>query len=156
MYTHSFRFCLNLVIVVFIVLISSNSWSATYYVSMTDGNDNNNGQATLTPWRSIAKVNASIFIPGDQILFKRGEIWRVQLIVPSSGSNGNPITFGAYGTGALPIISGADIISGFSNGGSNIWDKTGVTTQPNVVIVNGTLGTLAANRAGCTSAGKWF
>jgi hypothetical protein len=30
-----------------------------------------------SPWKTIANVNASSFKPGDQILFKRGEDWRV-------------------------------------------------------------------------------
>jgi len=65
--------------------ILSDAWAATYYVDATNGNDSNNGISGLTPWKTIAKVNASNFNPGDQILFKRGEVWREQLIVPSTG-----------------------------------------------------------------------
>ncbi|HEY4509808.1 MAG TPA: right-handed parallel beta-helix repeat-containing protein, partial [Candidatus Paceibacterota bacterium] len=97
------------------------------------------------------------FSAGDNIYFKKGETWREKLTVPSSGSSGTPITFGAYGSGNAPIITGADSMSGFSDGGSNIWDKTGVTTQPNVVIVNGAdPQAMAASRAAVTSVGSWF
>jgi hypothetical protein len=65
--------------------IISEAWPATYYVDATNGNDANTGLSEATPWKSIAKVNASTFNPGDQILFKREEIWREQLIVPSTG-----------------------------------------------------------------------
>jgi len=54
-------------------LIISDAWSATYYVDATIGNDSNNPTSQLTPWKTIAKVNASRFQPEDQILFKRGE-----------------------------------------------------------------------------------
>jgi hypothetical protein len=54
-------------------LISPICWAATYYVDATNGNDLNSGTSELTPWKTIAKGNASRFYPGDQILFKRGE-----------------------------------------------------------------------------------
>lgn len=90
--------------------ITGECWAATYYVDSTNGNDSNPGTSYSSPWKTIAKVNASTFVPGDSVLFKRGEVWRERLRVPSSGSSVNPITFGAYGTGNKPLISGADII----------------------------------------------
>ncbi len=85
----------------------------TYYVDNCDvtGNDTNNGTSTSTPWLTINKVNTSSFSAGDSILFRRGCTWREQLTIPSSGTTGNPITFGAYGTGDDPIISGADLVT---------------------------------------------
>jgi len=123
--------------------IISDAWSATYYVDATNGNDTNNGLSESTAWKTIAKVNASIFNPGDQILFKSGETWREGLAVPSSGSNGNPITFGAYGSGNKPKITGANSILGdsgdWTNQGSNIWRKNIGTITPNVVIFDATV-----------------
>ncbi len=81
--------------------------AATYYVDSANGNDsytNAQAQNQSTPWKTIAKVNNSTFQPGDNILFKRGQIWREQLNPPSSGTSGNPITFGAYSSGANPKI----------------------------------------------------
>lgn len=65
--------------------IISDAWGATYYVDATNGNDVNTGLSEVTPWQTIAKVNSSNFNPGGQILFKRGEIWKGQLIIPSTG-----------------------------------------------------------------------
>ena len=59
---------------------------AVYYVDATNGNDSNDGLSEITAWRTINKVNNSSFAPGDFILFKRGEIWREQLSIPSSGT----------------------------------------------------------------------
>jgi hypothetical protein len=79
----------------------------TYYVDATGGLDTNTGLATDAAWQTIDKVNGRSFSPGDQILFKRGETWREQLTVPSSGGGGAPIVFGAYGTGVKPLILGS-------------------------------------------------
>ena len=82
----------------------------SYYIDATGGNDANNGRSPGAPWQTIAKVNATTFRPGDSVLFKRGETWvGVNLIISSSGTGSAPITFGAYGTGADPIIDGNDL-----------------------------------------------
>ena len=94
-----------------LLLVSSMCFGATYYVDATNGNDRNDALTPSTALKTISKVNNSNFQPGDFILFKRGEMWREQLTVPSSGSPGKPITFGAYGTGDNPVISGADLIT---------------------------------------------
>jgi len=49
--------------------IISEAWAATYYVDATNGNDVNNGLSMSSAWKTTAKVNASRFNPGDQILF---------------------------------------------------------------------------------------
>lgn len=127
------------------------------YISSSSGNDANTGASPGSAWRTLNKVASSILRPGDIVLLKRGDTWREQLTVPSSGSAGNVITFGAYGTGAAPIITGADSMSSFANGGINIWDKTGVTMQPKVVMIGATLPrAMAASRAACTTPGDWY
>jgi hypothetical protein len=77
---------------------------ATYYVDKTTGNDSDSGLTEALAWETIAKVNASSFSPGDNVLFRRGETWNEALVVPSEGSAGAPLTFGVYGTGAKPIL----------------------------------------------------
>jgi hypothetical protein len=85
--------------------------AATYYVAAA-GSDSNSGTSSSTPWQTIAKVNGSTFSPGDLILFNRGDAWYgTSLVAPSSGSSGSPITFGAYGSGANPIIKGSTALS---------------------------------------------
>lgn len=125
-----------------------------YYIANA-GSDVADGGSPETAWQTIDKVNNSTFSAGNQILFNKDDIWREQLTVPSSGSSGNPIIFGAYGTGENPIITGANLYSGFSNGGSNIWDAT-VTTQPLVVLKSKALQTNVGSRAAITSDGKWY
>jgi hypothetical protein len=87
----------------------------TYYVNNLAAAGGNGTTSALTgancAWDTVADVNGASFNAGDSILFARGCTWREQLTVPSSGSAGSVITFGAYGDGADPIINGSDIIA---------------------------------------------
>jgi hypothetical protein len=105
-------------------------------------------------YKTIADLNRSTFNPGDQILFRRGQIWREQLTIPSSGTGENVITFGAFGTGPSPIITGFDNISGFSPYG-NIWGVW-LTTQPNILTLNGTLGQQKNSIGDLKSNADWY
>ncbi len=58
----------------------------TFYVDATNGNDANPGNSSLSPWKTLAKVGSSKFMPGDTLLLRRGSVWREQLNFPSSGS----------------------------------------------------------------------
>lgn len=98
----------------FIAGCLGHACAATYYVDncVVTGSDSNNGTSPSTPWLTNTKVNASTFNPGDSVLFRRGCTWRQQLVPASSGSSGNPITFGAYGSGAQPILNGTQVMAG--------------------------------------------
>jgi hypothetical protein len=124
---------------IIILLFSLNASAGNYYISNT-GSDAANGTSTGTAWQTISKVNASTFAPGDSVLFKRGDTWSERLNVPSSGSYGDPIVFGAYGTGAKPIITGLEQATGFTNVG-NIWTASipQSVADLNTVIVNGAI-----------------
>ena len=73
------------------------------------GSDSNNGVSTSSPWKTVAHVVA--FEPslraGDCVLFQRGGVWNEQLAISNvHGSQTNPITFGNYGSGNLPVLDG--------------------------------------------------
>lgn len=76
---------------------------ATYYVDATNGDDLGMGISQSAPWKTISKVNNSRFQPGDFILFKRGETWREQLVVPYSGSRGDKRGTCHFGILASPL-----------------------------------------------------
>jgi hypothetical protein len=80
-----------------------------FYVSPA-GDDTNDGRAAQHPWKTVAKVNAAKFAPGDQVLFARGGEWRESLNASSSGAPDKPIVFAAYGKGAKPRFWGSDIL----------------------------------------------
>ena len=125
----------------FLLLLPGVAGAATYYVDSRAGNDANSGLSASSAWQTIAKVNSSTFKPGDSILFESGDIWREQLIVPSSGAAGNPITFGAYGAGAKPVISGANVIAAANwklYKGNIYVANVGKITAPSQLYVDGT------------------
>jgi len=85
-----------------------NCSGTAYYVS-NSGSDSNNGISTGSPWKSVAHVVA--FEPslraGDCVLFQRGGVWSEELKISNvHGTQTNPITFGNYGSGNLPVIDG--------------------------------------------------
>lgn len=87
---------------------------AEYYVDSAAGDDGAAGTSELAPWKSFdPKVNGETFSPDDIIHPIRGGEWRETFTVPSSGTSGHPITVEPYGTGADPIFSGADLVTGW-------------------------------------------
>jgi hypothetical protein len=89
-----------------LLAFTANSSATTYYVSSSAGSDSNSGTSAAAAWQTIAHVNGQTFLPGDSILFKRGDVWNESLATASSGSSGNPIAYDAYGTGAPPNLTG--------------------------------------------------
>jgi hypothetical protein len=68
-----------------------------------------NGTDSLSPetaWNAVDQANEHIFLPGDQLLLKRGTTCHGMLSPRGSGDSQRPILIGAYGVGALPIIFG--------------------------------------------------
>jgi parallel beta-helix repeat protein len=129
--------------------------SFTYYVDFANGSDANAG-TQARPWKSIAKVNSTTLMPGQSVGFKRGGTWRETLRPGQSGEARSPITFGAYGSGARPVITGSDLIAaGWSQTSANIW-KSPVMTRPFVVYVDGRLGNLVSSQMDIASQYDWF
>jgi parallel beta-helix repeat protein len=132
--------------------------AATYYVDAKNGNDGNGGTSPSSAWKSLEKINTFQFQPGDSILFKRGEIWREQLNFPSSGAEGRPIVLDAYGSGDLPVISGADVVAAGTWNASptaNVW-QANVGTEPNVVIFDSVKGNKQAALENLKQQTDWF
>lgn len=97
------RFIITLILILF---LTDSVGAATYYVDTTRPNDLGDGLSEGAAWKTIAKVNSVSFNPGDSILFKKGQTWYESILPATSGSaGGGYITYGAYGSGANPIIS---------------------------------------------------
>src|SRR4030095_11250184 len=97
--------CVLLLLIGFVFFTTSDA-SVTYYVSSSSGSDANPG-TQASPWKTLAKVSSAspLFKPGDSILLKRGDTWYEQFNITSqAGASGTPITYGAYGSGALPTV----------------------------------------------------
>lgn len=80
--------------------------------------------------------------PNNRYYFNRGETFNFTSTweIEESGTVGNLITFGAYGTGADPIITGFNDVSAWTDLGSNIWESTSAVSTLStlrVVSING-------------------
>ncbi|WP_028980407.1 T9SS type A sorting domain-containing protein [Sporocytophaga myxococcoides] len=93
------------------LILSSQLSAATYYVA-SNGNDSNDGQSTSTPWKTIAGLNQKTFSPNDVVLFRTGDTFYGKINLKSG------VTYSSYGSGPVPIISGAVPITGWTPYGS--------------------------------------
>lgn len=109
--------------------------AAAYYVDSEYGDDSGDGLSPESAWRSVARVNAASFEPGDSVRFRRGGYWRETLTVPSGGAPGAPVTFGSYGSGPRPVIGGGEFVNG--------WAPAEALHRSPELVVNGSFGTNA-------------
>ncbi len=81
--------------------------AADYYVDSELGNDDSSGVSRQAAWKSLERITAMVFEPGDNIYLRRGCHWTGNVQLRGSGAEGNPITVGAYGDGnGRPVING--------------------------------------------------
>jgi len=108
----------------------------TYYVSPR-GDDAHDGKSDAKAWRTVAKVNATTFTPGDQILFARSGEWRESLKASSSGGPGKPIVYGAYGKGDKPKFWGSDPITVGPDGAAKVATPVAALLQDHHFVAPG-------------------
>src|SRR5262245_59780382 len=70
---------------------SAEQSGSAFYVDSVAGDDTRSGLSLQSAWKSLPKVNATIFSSGDKILFKSGSSWTGQLWPKGSGREGAPI-----------------------------------------------------------------
>jgi len=142
-----------IIILIFgIILVSLGFVNATeYYISSSEGIDTNNGLSSSTPffhhpWDANAgnTADSTTLQPGDIVYMKKGDVWYdVQITVEDSGNTSQQIittTKSDFGSGDNPKLYGSYNYSSLSfdaDGGS--YTETGLTTEPNIVIYNGTV-----------------
>jgi hypothetical protein len=103
-----------------------NSVMATrYYFSSNNGNDNNTGLSTASPWRSMDKLRQMTrsLKPGDMVCFEKGSSWDNAYfeLRDLSATQSNPIVFTTYGSGSRPIFRGSKKLISFVQKG-NLWN----------------------------------
>jgi hypothetical protein len=102
-----------------------------YHVDASAGDDGNDGLSPEKAWKTLGRVNAAPLRPGDAVLFRRGQSWRGQL-VPRSGSEEAPVTYGACGKGEKPALLGSvsrNAPADWRPEGENLW----ATVEPQYV-----------------------
>jgi hypothetical protein len=96
-----------LVIVLVLALFVPGILANQYYVDSQAGDDSKTGTSRHQAWRSLDKVTASSFAPGDCVRFRAGGLWPGPLVIKAQGIKGHPVVFEAYGSGARPRIDAA-------------------------------------------------
>ncbi|MCL2060460.1 MAG: right-handed parallel beta-helix repeat-containing protein [Oscillospiraceae bacterium] len=97
-----------------------------YYVDNVHGHDGNEGTSAASPWKSIEKVHAKKYEPGDEILFIRGGCWQGMLSPVGDGAKGAPVIIGAYGDGPAPWIDGAGAQAAIKLEKVDFWTVRGI------------------------------
>ncbi|MCB0779572.1 MAG: right-handed parallel beta-helix repeat-containing protein [Flavobacteriales bacterium] len=125
------------------LLVAAPLQATTYYLSPS-GNDNASGTSASQAWRTIDRLSQVFFSlqVGDRILLQRGGVYRGHIEVYQGGTSSQPLTIGAYGTGADPVIDGATTVTGWTQYQGNIW-RASLSQAPDQVCLNGGLMTLA-------------
>jgi hypothetical protein len=140
--------------------------ATTYYVA-NDGNNANVGTDSGHPFAfspGMVGCNSTCagvrLAAGDSVLFNRGDTWRDTLTTSMSGVSGNPLNYGAYGTGANPIINGSTMLTFWtteSQGSFNAYYSTSMRSKSGSVLIDAS-SRLTSNAVSKASLmpGQWF
>lgn len=89
-----------------------------YYIDSLNGSDSAAGTSESTPWRTYAKtVSAGVWVPGNEILLRRGREFTEYWIANGSGTDisGGAIRIGNYGSDdSLPVLRAQGTNQGIS------------------------------------------
>lgn len=94
---------------------------AVYHVNQNDPAASDSGAGTTEqPWKTISKA-ATALQPGDTAIVHAG-VYREHVRPARSGQPGQPIAYRAA-EGEDVVISGADVITGWTKAKGNVWKK---------------------------------
>lgn len=131
-----FKFC-----ILFIIAVVVRSSATNYYLS-SKGNDSQSGTSALTPWRSLQRLSeVTRLLPGDSVFFERESVFAGTLRISTSGEKDKRIFFGAFGSGAKPIISGSITVTHWTLFRGDIWLAESVA-EPGDLFIDGRYQTL--------------
>ena len=133
-------------------------YSSTYYIDFEIGSDSNNGISVSTPFKHCpfdSRFSGSCSpTAGDNYYFKRGVVYEagtsqtgnLMSVTTGGSSNSTRVTFGAYGSGARPVITGGKQLdeTQFSQYAGSVYRAT-----------NSSLGLTGVNGLGMFEADKY-
>ena len=104
----------KLMFVLLSVIGSLNLFAVDYYLSSSTGNDNNDGQSSQKPFKSLEKIEKLPLSPGDKILLKKGDTFYGCINLKDvAGEKEKPIQVAAYGGGdQKPIVDAKGLLNG--------------------------------------------
>jgi len=119
----------TLLLLTLVALLFATTTNATnYYFSSVSGDDSRTAiqaKSPSTPWKTLGKLNSyfASLMPGDSVLFKRGETFYGSITILKAGTTSLPIIFGAYGTGEKPVITSLVTLGSWVSKGNGIWES---------------------------------
>ena len=81
---------------ILVLFSAGNIFAESYYVDAAYGADTNSGTSPVSAWKTVRKVNETIFQAGDVIHFRSGKMWRESLKC-QSGTEKRPLVYTFYG-----------------------------------------------------------
>jgi hypothetical protein len=157
---------LRLLLSLLFILAANTAWSATYYMR-ADGTAANKAAATSSAAAatsmSVAKHNSETFAAGDTVyISSQGGTYTASvgnscIVAPSSGDDGNPITYAAV-PGETPVIdiSWLDDKTGWTSIGSGKYTKGSYGFYARAVWEDGVALKRATSAANVGINGDWF
>ena len=120
----------KLITLLFLVLLHP-AFSATYYVKSSGGTGS--GLDDANAW-SFSKLQATTLASGSVVLFNRGDVFYGNLTIGTSN-----LTFGAYGSGNDPVLSGFTQLTSWTLSSGNVYFATLDVTSLNGVTLDGVM-----------------
>jgi parallel beta-helix repeat protein len=115
----------------------------TYYFDARDGDDNNLGTSEDSPFKTMKKFRTLKLLPGDNVLFKRGEVWNDDRLIAygyPSGTKDEVILYSSYGdiNKPRPIITSINKvdIQWKKTDRVNIWESKDLKSNPRRLFKN--------------------
>ncbi len=120
-----------------------NLTGTKYYIDSVNGDDSNLGTDENNAWKSLYRLSQATLQSGDVVLFKRGGEYRVSATEFGINAIVSGVSYGAYGSGAKPIINGSvrNYKNSWTDMGNNLWQMTltdvaYVDVDPGVIVFN--------------------
>lgn len=130
------------------------------HVDSVAGSDTNNGTTPALSVQTLTKA-ATLLTAGHKLGLARGSYWREQFNIPAENIN-----IAIYGTGAMPVIDGADVVVGtwtqpdagtYPDVWSIAWSRAiiGTVNEPLGLWLNGVRPALQTTLANLQANGGW-
>lgn len=151
-------FLVSMVLISASLCVATQSFGGTYYLRAdgTAGNKSNaTGCGSQSTAMTIATLNSQSLAAGDTvILCNQGGVFRATLDLPwgTSGNSANPITYDGRGTA---VISGSDLVAGWSLDSGKVF-KAYRQVRPEQVFINGQFGDRKDSRGELVNELDWY
>lgn len=108
----------------------------SYYFA--NAGSNSNAGTIGAPWATLDKLSSVTLGPGDHVYLKRGDVFTGPLTMYQEGSPSAQLVFDAYGSGPLPVVTGFQSLTSWTNISGNIWQASlNAGAELNMVTVGG-------------------